>query len=98
MPAKILSQIQNVPGIPTLEIYAQAKGKDAANDALPNFFALYKSAKRVGGLLKETHSGKLVSEWQKLVAESDSKPEVVEMGPAISSLMAVKDAEELVRS
>ncbi|RXW24869.1 hypothetical protein EST38_g943 [Candolleomyces aberdarensis] len=93
--SKILAQIQNVPGIPALEIYAQAKGKDSANDALPNFLSLYKSAKRAGSLLKETHTGKLVSEWQKLVAESDPKPEMVEMGPAVSSLMAVKDAEEL---
>lgn len=87
-----------MPGIPALEIYAQAKGKDAANDALPNFLSLYKSAKRAGSLLKETHTGKLVSEWQKLVAESDPKPEVVEIGPAVSSLMAAKDADELVCS
>ena len=96
VPAKILAQIQNVPGIPALEIYAQEKGKDTVNDAVPNFFALYQSLSTVGSLLKETHTGKLVSEWQKLVDDAAQKPEVVEMAPAISSMMAVKDAEELV--
>ncbi|KAJ3536926.1 hypothetical protein NMY22_g5814 [Coprinellus aureogranulatus] len=93
--AKILAQIQNVPGIPSMEIYAQAKAKEPANDAIPNFLALYKTAHRVGTLLKETHTGKLVSEWQRVVAELDPKPELVEMAPAVSTLMAVKDAEEL---
>lgn len=79
-----------------MEIYAQAKAKEPANDAIPKFLALYKTAHRVGTLLKESHTGKLVSEWQKVVAESDVKPELVEMAPAVSSLMAVKDAEELV--
>lgn len=94
--AKILAQIQNVPGVPPMDIYAQAKAKEPANDAIPNFLALYKTAHRVGTLLKESHTGKLVSEWQKVVAESDSNPELVEMAPAVSSLMAVKDSEELV--
>lgn len=79
-----------------MTIYAQAKAKDAANDAITNFLALYKSAHRVGTLMKETHSGKLVSEWQKLVSELNPKPEPMEMGPAVSSLMAVKDTDELV--
>lgn len=79
-----------------MDIYAQAKAKEPANDAIPSFLALYKTAQRVGTLLKESHAGKLVSEWQKVVAEADSKPELVEMAPAVSSLMSVKDAEELV--
>ncbi|EAU88389.2 FACT complex subunit SPT16 [Coprinopsis cinerea okayama7 len=93
--AKILSQIEKLPGIPPLDIHAQAKAKEPPNDAVPRFFQKYQSAKRVGALLKENHTGKLVTEWQKLVAEADTKPESVEMGPAVSAFMAVKDEEEL---
>lgn len=93
--AKILAQIQNVPGVPSMQIYAQAKAKEPANDAIPEFLKLYKSAQRVGTLLKEAHTGKLVTEWQKVVSELDTKPELVEMAAAVSGLMAVKDADEL---
>jgi nucleosome binding factor SPN SPT16 subunit len=81
-----------------IEILAQAKGKEAPNDALPRFLKLYTSNKRVGTLVKETHTGKLINEWGKLVAESDNKPDLVDMSLAVSVFMAVKDEEELVRS
>ncbi|KAF8163125.1 FACT complex subunit SPT16 [Crassisporium funariophilum] len=93
--AKILSQIENISKAITIEIIARPKGKDASNDALPRFLALYTSATRVGTLVKEVPSGKLVSEWQALVNEASSKPELVDMAPAVSSFMAVKDTEEL---
>jgi nucleosome binding factor SPN SPT16 subunit len=51
---------------------------------------------RVGTLLKENHTGKLVGEWDKLVA--DGNPEMVDMSPAVSAFMAVKDADEIVSS
>lgn len=47
-------------------------------------------------MIKEVPSGKLISEWQALVDEAPEKPELVDMAPAISALMAVKDEEELV--
>ncbi|KAJ7090225.1 FACT complex subunit SPT16 [Mycena belliarum] len=93
--AKILSQIEGSSGIVPVEILAQAKGKEPANDALPRFFALYASKKRVGTLQKEVHRGKLIEEWKKLIADATAKPELVDMGPALSGFMAVKDAEEL---
>jgi len=46
--------------------------------------------------MKDTASGKLVSEWQAALEGVASKPEVIDMTPAISSLLAVKDEEELV--
>ncbi|KAF8350878.1 FACT complex subunit SPT16 [Amanita rubescens] len=93
--AKILGQIEDPnDGIP-IEIFAQAKGKEPPNDALPNFLAAYTSKIRVGALTKESHTGKMVSEWDKLVAESPNKPELVDMAPAVSTFMAVKDEEEL---
>jgi nucleosome binding factor SPN SPT16 subunit len=95
-PAKILSQVENAVKSVTIEILARPKGKDASNDALSKFLAQYTSAKRVGTLVKEAPSGKLVSEWQAAVDKSVSKPEFVDMAPAISSLMAIKDEEELV--
>ncbi|RDB21018.1 FACT complex subunit SPT16 [Hypsizygus marmoreus] len=93
--AKILAQIENESGHVPIEIFAQAKGKDAPNDALPKFGEKYTSKKRVGTLLKETHTGRLITEWDKLIAESQSKPEIVDMSPAVSGFMAVKDSEEL---
>lgn len=56
------------------------------------------SKKRVGTLTKENHTGKLIAEWDKLVAAADAKPEMADMGPAVSAFMAVKDADELVSS
>ena len=47
--------------------------------------------------MKETPTGKLVTEWQGLVDKAESKPEVVDMSVAISGFMGVKDAEETVR-
>ncbi|KAF8965271.1 FACT complex subunit SPT16 [Flammula alnicola] len=93
--AKILSQIENAVKSVTIEILARPKGKDVSNEALPKFLAQYTSAKRVGSLVKENPSGKLVSEWQSVVNESSSKPELIDMTPAISALMAVKDDEEI---
>lgn len=95
--AKILSQIQN-GGIVPVEIFAQAKAKEPPNDALPKFFAAYSSHQRVGALLKDAQSGKLVTEWDKLVKEAGSAPEVVDISPAVSTFLAVKDDEELVRN
>jgi nucleosome binding factor SPN SPT16 subunit len=46
--------------------------------------------------MKDTASGKLVSEWQAALEGAASKPEVIDMTPAISSLLAVKDEDELV--
>ncbi|KAJ3824085.1 FACT complex subunit SPT16 [Lentinula raphanica] len=93
--AKILSQIEGPGGDIQVELFAQAKAKDAPNDALPRFFEIYASKKTVGILSKETHVGKLVSEWNKLVSEASSKPELVDMSVAVSAIMAQKDQEEL---
>lgn len=96
-PAKILTQIKNSnPPVP-LEIYAQAKAKDPPTDAVPRFFKRYVGHQRVGTLSKEAHTGKLIDEWSKLIAEAETKPELVDMSLAVSAIMAVKDEEELVR-
>ncbi len=81
-----------------VEILAQAKPKEPPSDALPKFIELYTSQKRVGSLLKETHTGKLVGEWDKRLAEATDKPELVEIFQVISTFMAQKDEEELVRA
>ncbi|KAF7322686.1 FACT complex subunit SPT16 [Mycena chlorophos] len=93
--AKILSQIQGSSGPVPVELIAQAKNKEPANDAFPRFFALYASQKRVGSLQKEVHRGKLIDEWKKALQDASDKPEVVDMGLAFSAFMAVKDEEEM---
>lgn len=95
--AKVLGQIENAAKGVAIEIIARPKGNDAA-DALSRFFAIYTSIQKVGILSKETASGKLSAEWQALLDGAASKPELVDMTPAISTLMAVKDEDELVSS
>lgn len=94
--ARILSQIrtQNAP-VP-IEIFAQAKAKETPTDAVPKFLQAYTAHSRVGTLTKESHTGKLVDEWNKLLSDSETKPELVDMASAVSSFMAVKDEDELV--
>ena len=58
---------------------------------------MYSKLTRVGALVKEEGSGKLVDEWRKAVDSSNSKPEQKDIASAISTLLAVKDEEELVR-
>ena len=95
--SKILSQVENASETVPVEIIARPKGKDVSSDAFPRFLALYTSAKTIGILPKENPSGKFVSEWQALVAEAPTKPELVDVTPAYSSFMSIKDKEELVR-
>lgn len=80
-----------------VEILVQAKPKEPPTDALPRFLEVYTSHKRIGTLTKESHSGKLVDEWNKTLGDSEEKPTLVDMSAAVSAFMAVKDEEELVR-
>jgi FACT complex subunit SPT16 len=94
--AKLLAQIeQSNPHVP-VQIFAQAKPKDPPTDALPSFVKVYTSHRKVGMIVKEKHSGKVVDEWNSLVKEQDSKIEVVDIANAVSAFMATKDEEELV--
>ncbi|KAJ7582567.1 FACT complex subunit SPT16 [Mycena floridula] len=93
--AKILTQIEGNEGYIPVQIFAQAKGKEPANDSLSRFFQVYKLHKTVATMSKEVHSGKLIDEWSKLLAASADKPTLVDMSPAVSSVMAVKDEEEM---
>lgn len=95
--AKILAQLQNSSPVP-LQILAQAKAKEPPTDALPTFTGTYTSMKRVGIVAKDSTSGKLIDDWNKILSEAESKPETVDMSPAVSAILAVKDEEELVRS
>jgi nucleosome binding factor SPN SPT16 subunit len=95
--AKILAQIQGAGNPVPVEVYSIAKAKDAPTDAVPRFLSAYTAHQRVGTMLKDSHTGKLIDEWNGAVAQSDSKPELVDMAPAVSFFLAVKDNEELVR-
>ncbi|TDL27246.1 FACT complex subunit SPT16 [Rickenella mellea] len=93
--AKILAQLQaGNPPVP-IDILAQAKPKEPPTDALPKFASIYTSMQRVAILAKDPQTGKLVDEWNRVLSASNSKPETHDMAPALSSLMAVKDDEEL---
>jgi hypothetical protein len=95
--AKFLQQIKDGnPPVP-VEMLIQAKAKEPPTDALPKFIEAYSSHKRVATLVKESYGGKLMSEWNQGIDKLANKPEQVDMAPALSVLMAVKDEEELVR-
>ena len=94
--ARILSQIRTSNTPVPVEIFAQAKAKDPPTDAVSRFLEAYTTHSRIGTLAKESHTGKLVDEWNRLLSETDAKPELVDMAPAVSSFMAAKDEEELV--
>ena len=94
--ARILAQIRGSSNPVPIEIYAQAKAKDPPTTAVPQFLEAYTAHQRVGSLIKESHSGKLVDEWNKLLSEAGTKPELVDMTPAVAAFMAAKDEDELV--
>ena len=95
--ARILEQLQKHRTVVPVEIFTLAKSKDPPSDALPRFLSIFTSNQRIGSLSKETYAGKLIDEWNNALAGSDKKPEVVDIAPAISTFMSVKDDEELVR-
>ena len=74
-----------------------AKAKDPPTDALPSLAEKYNELKRVGILTKDIASGKIINDWSKAIEKAASKPETVDVSPSISTLLAVKDEEELVR-
>lgn len=95
--AKVLQQIKDgSPPVP-IEILIQAKAKEPPTDAVPKFIEAYSERTRVGTLVKETYHGKLISEWNQAINQLAQKPEQVDMGPALATVMAVKDEDELVR-
>jgi len=94
--AKILSQVATPKSPVPVNILVLAKGKEPATDALPKFLDTYTSSGRVGTLVKEKHTGKMIDEWNAAVEGAATKPTVVEIASAISGFVAVKDEEEIV--
>lgn len=93
--AKFLSQISDDSNAIPVEIFVQAKPKDPPNDSIAKFLALYTSASKVGSIAKEKHTGKLMTEWEKLLSDTTAKPDLVDVSSAVSSFMAVKDEDEM---
>jgi nucleosome binding factor SPN SPT16 subunit len=79
-----------------IEILIQAKAKEASTNALPKFIEAYSKYTRVATLIKETYHGKLITEWNQGIDSLKNKPEQVDMAPALSTVMSVKDEDELV--
>ncbi|KAF8126534.1 FACT complex subunit SPT16 [Boletus edulis] len=93
--AKVLQQIKDGnPPVP-IEILVQAKAKEAPSDAVPKFIEAYSKCTRVATLVKETYNGKLINEWNQGIDKLANKPEQVDMAPALSTTLAVKDEDEL---
>jgi len=92
--AKILSQVATPKSPVPVNILVLAKGKEPATNALPEFLEAYTSSGRVGTLVKEKHTGKMIDEWNAAVEGATTKPTVVDIASAISGFVAVKDEEE----
>ncbi|EJD05718.1 FACT complex subunit SPT16 [Fomitiporia mediterranea MF3/22] len=93
--AKILAQLQSANPIIPIQILAQAKAKEPPTNALPTLAGIYSKLQRVGVITKDNTSGKLIDDWNNAISEAESKPETVDMSPAVSAILAVKDEEEL---
>ncbi|EIW85375.1 FACT complex subunit SPT16 [Coniophora puteana RWD-64-598 SS2] len=93
--AKHLQQVKDAHPNVGVEILSMAKGKEPPSDALPKFVEAYSACKRVACLTKETYSGKVYAEWEKALGGLDTKPEIVDLAPAMSTFMAVKDDDEI---
>ncbi|KAH7889938.1 FACT complex subunit SPT16 [Phlebopus sp. FC_14] len=93
--AKFFQPIKDAnPPVP-IEMHVHAKAKEPSTDALPKFIEAYTSHKRVATLVKESYTGKLISDWEQGISQVANKPEEVDIAPAMSALLAVKDDEEL---
>jgi nucleosome binding factor SPN SPT16 subunit len=73
------------------------KGKEAEGSALTTLVEHYAAHKRVGHFAKDTHTGKVIDDWNAAVQAAASQPDLVDMGPAMSAVLCPKDDEELVR-
>ncbi|KAI6867409.1 FACT complex subunit [Hortaea werneckii] len=74
------------------------RGKDAEENAkqFEHCLDTIKTAgKRVGVITKEQSSGPFVNEWKNAFSEISKEVEEVDISPALSSVMAVKDENEL---
>ncbi|KAI7541848.1 FACT complex subunit, partial [Hortaea werneckii] len=74
------------------------RGKDAEENAkqFERCLDTIKTAgKRVGVITKEQSSGPFVNEWKNAFSEISKEVEEVDISPALSSVMAVKDENEL---
>jgi nucleosome binding factor SPN SPT16 subunit len=97
--AKIVAQIQTADSPIPIEILQMEKGKDAASSqALTTFAEHYAAHARVGHLAKDTHTGKIIDEWNAAVKAAAAQPQLVDAGPALSAVLCAKDDEELVRA
>ncbi|TFY82810.1 hypothetical protein EWM64_g1199 [Hericium alpestre] len=94
--AKILQQLQTHGTIVPVDILIYSKAKDSVTEGLPDIMKTFLSQHRVGLLTKESFSGKLAEEWNRALSSAESKPELVDIGPAISFFMAVKNDDELI--
>ncbi|KAF8337624.1 FACT complex subunit SPT16 [Cantharellus anzutake] len=95
--AQILQQLSVDGAILPIKVIARARAKEPPNNAMPELLEKMASSKRIGLAIKEKHTGKLVDEWEKLLAEPGRKEqfEFIECGPILSSAMASKDEDEL---
>lgn len=93
--AKIISQAATPKSPVPVNVLVLAKGKEPTTDALSKFLDAYTPSERVGVLVKEKQTGKMISEWNAAVEGAARKPAVVDMTSAISRFLAVKDEEEI---
>lgn len=76
------------------------RGKDAAENTkqFERCLDLIRTTgKKVGVITKDNQAGPFVTEWKNAFAEISKEVEEVDIAPALSAAMSVKDEKELVR-
>ncbi|KAJ1959536.1 FACT complex subunit spt16, partial [Dipsacomyces acuminosporus] len=94
--AKILSPLESTPGGVPIEIFIHTKDAAKNQEIFDKTIAAIKDCgPNVGVLGKEQTNGKLVEEWASALAPSKSSLTEINIGPAISKALALKEDVEL---
>ncbi|KAI8322331.1 FACT complex subunit spt16 [Martensiomyces pterosporus] len=94
--AKILHPLQAAPGGVPIEIFIHTKDAVKNQEVFDKTIAAIKSCgSNVGVIAKEQPAGKLVDEWTSALASSKSDFTEINVGPALSKVLALKEDAEL---
>ncbi|GAA6024570.1 hypothetical protein JCM11491_002703 [Sporobolomyces phaffii] len=96
--AKLLQPIAKSPsGSDSVEVEILTRSKDEAENKkqFERIIEIVGNGNKVGTLPKDKMAGKFVQEWQKVLAAAEADLKEVDVALGVSTLLAVKDTEEL---
>ncbi|GAA5845081.1 hypothetical protein JCM5353_007425 [Sporobolomyces roseus] len=95
--AKLLQPITSSSGSDKVEVEILTRSKDEAENKkqFEKIIEIIGNGNKVGTLPKDKMTGKFVQEWQKVLAGAEADLKEVDVALGVSTLLAVKDSEEL---